>query len=155
MIKVKLELVFNLFEDVLKILFEKVIIILGILVSWIYVATGGRDKYIECLLIVMGIDFITGIIKSVIKNTTSSKTGKKGIGGKFIMLCIVALAYLLDIIMDINTSLYNCRIVVISFYFVNEGISILENAVEIGLPVPEQLKNMLEQCKKRDIKREK
>ena len=153
MIKTKLVQVLNLFEDVFKILFEKVIIILGILVSWIYVATGGRDKYIECLLVVMAIDFITGIIKSVIKNTTNSKTGKKGIGGKFIMLSIVALAYLLDIIMDINNSPYNCRIVVISFYFVNEGISILENAVEIGLPVPEQLKNMLEQCKKEDIKR--
>lgn len=153
MIKIKLEQVFNLFEDMFKILFEKVIIILGILVSWIYVATGGKDKYIECLLIVMGIDFITGIIKSVIKSTTSSKTGKKGIGGKFIMLCIVALAYLLDIIMDMNNSPYNCRIIVISFYFVNEGISILENAVEIGLPVPDQLKNILEQCKKRNIKR--
>lgn len=149
MIKTKLELIFKLCENTFKILFEKTIIVLGVLLSWIYVVTGGSDKYIKCLLFVMGIDFITGIIKSIIKNTTSSKTGKKGIGGKVVMLCIVTLAYLLDTILELENTQYNCRIIVISFYFVNEGISILENAVEIGLPIPEQLKNMLEQCRKK------
>lgn len=58
------------------------------------------------------------------------------------------LGYLLDIIVDINNNPYNCRIVVISFYFVEEVIIILENTVKMELLVPDQLKNMLEQCKK-------
>lgn len=147
--------IWNMFVDVFKILVDKGVMVIGILISWFFYAVGGRDKFIYCLFGVMVIDYITGVLKSMVQGTTNSKIGFKGIPKKIIILCAVALAYLLDIIMDINNSPYNCRIVVISFYFANEGLSILENIINAGLPVPKQLKNMLEQCKEKEIKKEK
>ncbi|MDH6459406.1 toxin secretion/phage lysis holin, partial [Fusobacterium sp. PH5-7] len=72
---------------------------------------------------------------------------------KAAMFCVVALAALADEILETKGFKYNCRYLVICFYFANEGLSILENVINAGLPVPKQLKNMLEQCRdKQEIK---
>lgn len=143
----------NIFMSALKILFDKTTIAAGIIISGVFYATGGKDNLIFCLFGVMIIDYITGVIKSIFQETTNSKIGFKGILKKISMLCAVALAVLLDIILETKNFKYNCRYLVICFYFANEGLSILENLVNAGLPVPNQLKNILEQCKKRKIKR--
>lgn len=145
--------VWDMVIEVIKILTDKGVIVGGIIVSWIFYALGGRDNLIYCLFGVMIIDYITGIIKSIFQETTNSKIGFKGILKKILMLCAVALAVLLDVILDTKNLKYNCRYLVVCFYFANEGLSILENVINAGLPVPKQLKNMLEQCRdKQEIK---
>ncbi|MHD0316763.1 phage holin family protein [Fusobacterium sp. THCT1E2] len=144
----------KIFIEVFKILLDKSVIGLGMLFSAIFFITGGKDKLIYCLLAVMGIDYVTGIIKSIIKGNLNSKTGFKGFLKKIFMLLIVALADQIDQLLEIRGLKYNCRYIVICFYTANEGLSILENAVNAGLKVPKQLKNILEQCKEKEIKKE-
>lgn len=143
-----------MFIEAIKILIDKGVIVLGILISWFFYAIGGRDKFIYCLFGAMAIDYITGVLKSMKQGSTNSKIGFKGIPKKVAMLCVVALAVLFDIILETKNFKYNCRYLVICFYFANEGLSILENVINAGLPVPKQLKNMLEQCRdKQEIKK--
>lgn len=135
--------------EVFKIFADKSVIVGGLLLSCFFYIIGGKDDLVLCLLGVMGIDYITGVIKSMVQDTTNSKKGWKGFLKKIAMICIVALAVLLDIVLDTKASKYNCRYFVICFYFANEGLSILENVINAGLPVPKQLKNMLEQCREK------
>lgn len=144
----------KMFLEVFKILLDKSIIVLGMLFSAIFFITGGKDKFIYCLLAVMAIDYVTGIIKSVIKGNLNSKVGFKGLLKKIFMLLIVALMDQIDQLLEIRGMKYNCRYVAICFYTANEGLSILENAVAAGLKVPKQLKNILQQCKEKQIKKE-
>ena len=146
--------IWNMFVEVTKILVDKGVIVVGMLVSWFFYAVGGKDKFIYCLFGAMVIDFITGIFKSTKSGSTNSKVGFKGIPRKAAMFCVVALAELADEILETKGFKYNCRYLVICFYFANEGLSILENVINAGLPVPKQLKNMLEQCRdKQEIKK--
>lgn len=146
--------IWNMFIEAIKILIDKGVIVLGILISCFFYAIGGRDKFIYCLFGAMAIDYITGVLKSMKQGSTNSKIGFKGIPKKVAMLCVVALAVLFDIILETKNFKYNCRYLVICFYFANEGLSILENVINAGLPVPKQLKNMLEQCRdKQEIKK--
>lgn len=145
----------KIFMEVFKVLLDKSVIILGMLFSAIFFITGGKDKLIYCLLAVMGIDYVTGIIKSIIKGNLNSKVGFKGFLKKVFMLLIVALADQIDLLLEVKSFKYNCRYIVICFYTANEGLSILENAVNSGLKVPKQLKNILEQCKDKKITRDK
>lgn len=144
----------TLFQDVLSIFYNKGTILIGMAVSFIFLITGGEDKMIVCLLIFMSIDYISGLIKSIIRAETNSKKGFQGFLKKILMLCIVVIAYRLDIILNLTNIQYNCRFVTISFYIANEGLSILENAINSGLKVPEQLREVLEQCKKNKSKKE-
>ncbi|WP_306583869.1 phage holin family protein [Fusobacterium ulcerans] len=145
----------KIFVEVIKVLLDKSVIVLGMLFSAIFFITGGKDRLIYCLLAVMAIDYVTGIIKSVIKGNLNSKVGFKGFLKKVFTLLIVALADQIDQLLEIRGLKYNCRYIVICFYTANEGLSILENAVNAGLKVPIQLKNILEQCKEKEIKKEK
>lgn len=147
--------VFKIFIEVLKVLLDKTVIVIGMAFAAIFFITGGKDKLIYCLLAVMGIDYVTGIIKSVIKGNLNSKVGFKGFLKKVFMLLIVALADQIDQLLEIKGLKYNCRYIVICFYTANEGLSILENAVNSGLKVPKQLKNILEQCKDKKITQDK
>lgn len=126
---------------------------LGLIISWIFLLTGGEDKIITCLLIVMGLDYATGLLKAIYNKETNSQKGFRGFLKKILILCIVVLAYRLDITFDMQQFQYNCRFVTICFYIANESLSILENAINCGLKVPQQLKNVLEQCKNKDIKK--
>lgn len=142
----------TLFQDVLSIFYNKGTILIGMIVSFIFLITGGEDKMIVCLLIFMSVDYISGLIKSIIKAETNSKKGFQGFLKKILMLCIVVIAYRLDIILNLTNIQYNCRFITISFYIANEGLSILENAINSGLPVPDKLREVLEQCKKNKSK---
>lgn len=102
------------------------------------------DKLIVILLIIIVIDYITGICKAIINKRISSVVGIKGIIKKFGYLLIVALAVLIDKIIG-DTSVI--RFLVIYFFIANEGISILENWGQMGLPLPNKLKQIFEQLK--------
>ena len=92
--------------------------------------------------------YITGLMAAVINKEVSSEVGFHGIVKKVVIFCLVAVGHIVDTQIICDGSVV--RTAVIFFYLSNEGISILENATRIGLPVPQKLKNVLEQLKEDD-----
>lgn len=120
----------------------------GLATSFIYIF-GGLDVALQCLLIAMVIDYITGLIKSYKNANLNSKVGIKGLLKKVGILCLVALTVVIDKLTG-NTGYV--RTMVIYYLVANEGLSILENLGEIGIIVPEFLKKRLEQLKETEEK---
>lgn len=113
---------------------------------------GGFDEMLIALLIFMLCDYLTGVMKAIIKKKVSSEIGFKGIFKKLLILFLVGIAVRLDIILNLDDAL---RYLVIGFYIANEGISILENAGEMGLPFPKKLKEVLVQLNNEEKEDEK
>lgn len=116
----------------------------GTLLTGIAYFLGGWDTAIQTLILVMGIDYITGVIKAIKKKKLNSKTGLWGIAKKFGYLLIVMLSVVMDKIVADTGAI---RTMVIYFFVANDGISILENWGEMGLPLPQKIFNVLEQLK--------
>lgn len=105
---------------------------------------GGWDILITALLILMCLDYVTGILKGLYIQKLSSQAGFKGIIKKMFILVIVCLAVMCE-----KIGVPAVREITIMFFAVNEGLSILENAGEIGLPIPETIKNALLQLREK------
>ncbi len=104
---------------------------------------GRLDGVLIALLICMALDYITGVIHAIYTKSLSSAVGFKGLLRKAVILVVVILGNVIDTyVMHAGST---CRSAVCLFYISNEGISILENAVAIGLPLPEKLKSILEE----------
>lgn len=106
---------------------------------------GKTDGLFYTLLALMTADYISGVAAAVAEKKLSSSVGFRGIAKKVLIVIIVGLANLLDAYVIKSADLL--RIVVVFYYIANEGLSIVENAVRLGLPVPEKLKNVLVQLK--------
>lgn len=108
---------------------------------------GELDGILYALLVFIIIDYLTGIFAAVVEKQLSSSIGFRGIFKKIAILFLVSLGHLIDtaIIKQGGT----IRTMVIFFYLSNEGLSILENTVRIGLPIPEKLQAILKQINKR------
>lgn len=109
---------------------------------------GGWDTAIIVLIAFMALDYITGVVYAFNTKTLSSEIGLKGLSKKFLIILILIGAVLLDRLM--NTGTWVFRTLVCYFYIANEGISLLENAGNLGLPIPKKLKAALEQLKNED-----
>ena len=109
-------------------------------------ALGGYDGFIYALVTFVVFDYLSGIMVAIIERKLSSEVGFRGIFKKLLIFFLVAIANILDVFLIRNGSVI--RTAVIFFYLSNEGISILENCVRIGLPVPRKLKEVLEQFSK-------
>lgn len=105
---------------------------------------GGWDTALQTLLLVMSLDYITGVCKAIKKKELNSKTGIWGIIKKFGYLIIVMLSVVMDKIAGDTGAIRN---MVIYFFVANDGISILENWGDIGLPLPQKIFDVLEQLK--------
>lgn len=105
--------------------------------SYLY---GDLNGLLIALFIAIALDYITGLVKAGIQKALSSEIGFKGILKKILILIIVAMAHVVDNVVGSGETWRNIAIV---FYICNEGLSILENSVACGLPVPEKLKNIL------------
>lgn len=105
---------------------------------------GAWNNQMEVLLIFMVVDYLTGLSAAFIQNNVylDSRKGFKGIIKKIVILCLVVLAHQIDVLIGQNTLTRN---VVLFFFIGNEGLSILENASNCGLPVPKKLKDTLAQ----------
>lgn len=114
----------------------------GVVGGMIVYLLGGWDTLIFALICLMCLDYVTGILKGIYNKKLSSKTGRQGIVKKFVTLIVVSLAVMLE-----KVGIPATREMVIMFFAVNEGISILENASEMGLPIPDKLKNTLLQLR--------
>jgi toxin secretion/phage lysis holin len=106
---------------------------------------GGLDMALKTLLILMVLDYITGICKSIVNKKINSIIGLKGIIKKVGYLILVALSFLLDGVVGDTGAIRN---LVVYFFVANEGISILENWGAMGLPLPSKILEVLEQLKK-------
>ena len=114
---------------------------LGGLNSVIGYLLGGLDAMLICLFTFMILDYVTGIIKAFKNKKLSSETGFYGILKKITILVVIMVAVQVDTALQLNDVM---RYLAIGFYIANEGLSILENAGEIGIPLPEKLKESLE-----------
>ena len=104
---------------------------------------GGLDGLLIVLLAFMVIDYITGILCAIKDKSISSKIGFEGICKKILILVLVGMSNLLDIYVLQTGSML--RTAALFFYISNEGVSILENAGKLGLPIPSKIKNVLAQ----------
>ena len=118
--------------------------ITGTLATALVYFLGGWDIALQTLIIVIVLDYITGICKSIINKKINSTVGLKGIIKKVGYLIIVAVAVELDRIAGDTGAI---RTLVIYFFVANEGISILENWGGMGLPLPQKIFDVLEQLK--------
>ena len=118
-------------------------IILTGLGGWIGYYLGGCDGLIYLLIACVVIDYITGVMCALEDHKLSSAVGFKGICRKVLIFLLVGLANLIDIYVLKQGSVV--RTAVIFFYISNEGVSLLENAGHLGLPIPKKLREVLEQ----------
>lgn len=111
--------------------------------GWLGYFLGGWDGMLYALLAFVVVDYITGVMCAVVDKKLSSAVGFKGICRKVLILLLVGIANILDVQVIGTGSVL--RTAVIFFYISNEGISIVENAAHLGLPVPEKVRVVLEQ----------
>lgn len=111
--------------------------------GWLGYFLGGCDGLLYALIAFVVIDYLTGIMCAISDHTLSSEVGFRGICRKVLIFLLVGIANVLDIHVRGNGSVL--RTAVIFFYISNEGVSLLENAAHLGLPVPEKVKDVLEQ----------
>lgn len=109
---------------------------------------GKADGLLYALIAFMALDYITGVIVAIVKKALNSEVGFKGIAKKVLILVLVAVGHIIDVHVLGGGAV--CRSAVIGFYLANEGISILENAGNLGLPLPKKLMAVLQQLKKED-----
>ena len=107
---------------------------------------GGVDGFMYALVTFVVFDYVTGLMVAVLEHKLSSEVGFRGIFKKVLIFVLVGVGNIIDVHVIKNGSAI--RTAVIFFYVANEGISIIENAAKIGLPIPQKLKDILEQLKK-------
>ena len=111
---------------------------------------GGVDGFLYALIAFTVIDYITGVMCAVTDKNLSSSVGFKGICRKVLIFTLVGIGNIVDVYVLGQGGVL--RTVVIFFYLSNEGVSILENSAHLGLPIPEKLKEVLEQLHDREGK---
>lgn len=104
---------------------------------------GGFDNLLKAIIILIVLDYITGVIKAIYLKQISSEVGFKGILKKITICIVIAFAY---VIQGITNNTVPLREIVIMFFIANEGISLLENAAVL-IPIPEKLKDVLLQLR--------
>lgn len=120
--------------------------------GWLGYFLGGWDGLLYALIAFVAIDYATGVMCAISNHTLSSEVGFKGICRKVLIFLLVGIGSILDAHVIGSGSVL--RTAVIFFYISNEGVSILENAARLGLPVPEKIKVVLEQLHDRSAKEE-
>lgn len=129
-------------ENFVKNIFNKFI---SFLVSFLTFLFGSFDFMLKVLLSLMFIDYITGVSRAFITKKVNSSIGGKGIIKKAVYLCVIAVAVMLDSLLEVNGSL---RALIIYSFIFNEMLSILENSSAMGIKVPNILYKSLEKLNK-------
>lgn len=118
--------------------------------GWLGWFLGGCDGILYALIAFVVVDYITGVMCAILDKRLSSRVGFKGICKKVLIFALVGMGHILDTHIIGTGSVL--RTAVIFFYISNEGVSLLENATYLGLPVPQKLKLILEQLHNRSEK---
>lgn len=111
--------------------------------GWLGYFLGGCDGLLIALVVFVVVDYLTGVMCAIADHKLSSAVGFKGICRKVLIFLLVGIANILDVQVIGSGSVL--RTAVIFFYISNEGVSLVENAAHLGLPVPDKLKDVLEQ----------
>ena len=114
---------------------------------------GGADGFLYALIAFVVLDYITGVMCAIVDKSLSSEVGFKGIFKKVLIFIMVGVGNIIDV--QVLGQAGVLRTAVIFFYLSNEGVSMLENAGHLGLPVPAKLKAVLEQLHDRSEKEDK
>ena len=125
----------------MKNVFETVTLGFGSIGGILGLLFGELDGSLYALVVFVIADYFTGVISAINNKKLSSDIGFEGISKKICIFVLVAIANIVDV--NILNSGAAVRTAVVFFYLSNEGISVLENAVKLGLPVPEKLRNVL------------
>lgn len=120
--------------------------------GWLGWFLGGCDGLLYALIAFVVIDYITGVMCAINDHSLSSEVGFRGICRKVLIFLLVGIANILDVNVIGTGSVL--RTAVIFFYISNEGVSLMENAAHLGLPVPEKIKVVLEQLHDRAADKE-
>ena len=115
--------------------------------GWLGYFLGGCDGLLIALIVFVVADYITGVMCAVTDRKLNSEVGFKGICRKVVIFMLVGIAHVIDVNVIATGSVL--RTAVTFFYLSNEGVSLLENAAHLGLPIPETLKEVLEQLHER------
>lgn len=134
----------------LQIIIDSVAAAIGAALGFLF---GEVNGLFWALIAFMALDYITGVIVAVINKRLSSEVGFKGLAKKFLILVFVAIGHIADTYILGGTPAAMSAVML--FYIANEGISIIENAAALGLPVPEKLKDIMEQIKTKSESEEK
>ena len=126
--------------------------IFTVLGGWLGHFLGGCDGLLIALVAFVSIDYVTGVMCAISDKDLSSRVGFKGICRKILIFALVGVANLIDVQVIQTGSIL--RTAVVFFYLSNEGVSLLENAAHLGLPIPKKLKAVLEQLHDKHNKEE-
>ena len=130
------------------LIWTKVQIAITAIGGWLGYFLGGMDGLMVALIVLMTLDYISGVMCAIIDKKLSSAVGFKGICKKVFILMLVGVAHIIDLhVVGTGSAL---RGAVICFYMSNEGLGLLENAAHAGLPIPDRLKDILSQLHDKD-----
>ena len=115
--------------------------------GWLGWFLGGADGFLYALIVFVAIDYITGVMCAIVDHKLSSEVGFKGICKKVLIFMMVGIGNIIDV--QVLGQAGVLRTAVIFFYLSNEGVSMLENAGHLGLPIPAKLKDILVQLHSR------
>ena len=131
------------------LIWAKIQAVITVIGGWLGYFLGGLDGLMIALVIFVVLDYVTGIMCAIADKKLSSSVGFKGICRKVLIFLLVGVAHIVDLHVVGSGSVL--RGAVVCFYLSNEGVSMLENAAHLGLPVPEKLKAILEQLHDREV----
>ena len=132
------------------IIWAKIQVAITAVGGWIGWFLGGVDGMLIALIVLMALDYISGVMCAIEDKKLSSAVGFKGIAKKVLILMLVGVANILDV--NVVGGGAVLRGAVICFYLSNEGLSLLENAAYLGLPIPDKLREILAQLHNRSEK---
>ena len=121
-------------------------VIVAILATFFTYLFGSWDLALQVLIVFMVLDYLTGVLHAYLIGQLSSEVGFKGLVKKCMILVVLIIGVMLDRILGTGTWVF--RTLVCYFYIANEGISLLENVGNIGIPIPNKIRNALEQLNK-------
>jgi len=126
-------------------IFKSIVATVGAALGYFF---GEIDGFVYALITFIVIDYITGIMRAIIKKELSSDIGFRGIFKKICIFIIIGIGHMLDNLLFGEAGVL--RSMIITFYIANEGISIVENMAFLGVPIPTPLLNTLQQLKKKN-----
>lgn len=129
----------------MKNIIQSIFTLVGGFLGWFL---GGLDGVLYVLLALITIDYITGLMLGITEKRLASDIGFKGIFRKILILALVGIGNLLDVYIIKSGS--TVRSACAFFYISNEAISIIENAGKMGLPIPNKLKNIINELNKEE-----
>ena len=125
------------------LIWAKIQIAITAIGGWLGYFLGGLDGLMIALIVLMTLDYVSGVMCAIIDKKLSSAVGFRGVCKKVFILMLVGVAHIIDLhVVGTGSAL---RGAVICFYMSNEGLSLLENAAHIGLPIPDKLRDILAQ----------